>query len=145
MDHIAIMKKSWKLIDKILSGEKTIESRWYVHRRDPYNKINSGDVVYFKDSGEPITAKAEVEKVLQFSNLNPGLVDSILKEHGKGIMVNYSPDLCKNYEGKNYCILVFLKNSTRVEPFQIDKTGYGNASAWLCVGDISKVKVRDKN
>lgn len=52
MHHVAIMKPSWKLIPKILSGEKTIESRWYQTRRAPWNGIAAGDVVYFKDSGE---------------------------------------------------------------------------------------------
>lgn len=142
MEHIAIMKKSWKLIDKIVSGEKTIESRWYVNRRDPWNKVKAGDIVYFKDSGEPITAKAVVDRVLQF-DLDPAKTDSILKKYGKGIVVDYSPDLYKNYEGKNYCVLVFLKNPQWVKPFNIDKTGFGNASAWLCVDKVSKIKLKD--
>jgi len=29
MQHIAIMKKSWRLTEKILAGEKTLETRWY--------------------------------------------------------------------------------------------------------------------
>lgn len=29
MEHVAIMRKSWGLTDKILSGQKKIESRWY--------------------------------------------------------------------------------------------------------------------
>ena len=41
---------------------------------------------------------------------------------------------------RRYCILIFLKNPRRVEPFEIDKTGYGNACAWMCVGDVERVK-----
>jgi len=29
MEHVAIMRKAWGLTDKILSGQKKIESRWY--------------------------------------------------------------------------------------------------------------------
>ena len=143
MEHVAIMKKSWKLIDRIVSGEKTIESRWYQHRRDPYHKIKSGDVVYFKDSGEPVTAKADVERVLEFSDLTPTQIDSILIKYGKGILVEYTKNLYKNYEGKNYCILIFLKNPKYIKPFSIDKTGYGSTSAWLCVNNISKIKLKN--
>jgi len=143
MHHVAIMKKSWKLIDKIVSGEKTIESRWYQNRRDPYHKIKSGDVVYFKDSGEPVTAKADVERVLEFSDLTPQKVDYILKKYGKRIWVNYHKDLYKNYEGKNYCILVFMKNMKYIKSFNINKKGYGNASAWLCVDNISRIKLKN--
>ncbi|MEI7477466.1 MAG: hypothetical protein WCJ81_02865 [bacterium] len=41
MDHVAIMKKSRKLIPKIVSGEKTIESRWYQTKRAPWNTVHA--------------------------------------------------------------------------------------------------------
>ena len=68
MDHVAIMKKSWKLTDKIISGKKIIESRWYKNKYTPWDKIKRGDMVYFKNSGEPVAIKALVTKVLQFSD-----------------------------------------------------------------------------
>ncbi len=71
MDHVAIMKKSWGLLPKILSGEKKIESRWYKFKRSPWDKINTNDTVYFKDSGDPVLIKAKVSKFLQFLNIFP--------------------------------------------------------------------------
>ena len=71
MEHVAIMKKSWGLIGKIISGEKKIESRWYKSRRSPWGKIKQGDEVYFKDSGEPVSIKAKVAKVISFADLTP--------------------------------------------------------------------------
>ncbi|MBI1972386.1 ASCH domain-containing protein, partial [Candidatus Woesearchaeota archaeon] len=44
MDHLAILKKKW--LEKILSGEKTIESRWYKQKITPYQKIAKGDTAY---------------------------------------------------------------------------------------------------
>lgn len=41
MDHLAIMNPKRKLIPKILSGEKKIESRWYMMRVAPWDKIKS--------------------------------------------------------------------------------------------------------
>ena len=38
MDHVAIMKKSWGLIPKILDGRKKIESRWGIHKCSPWGK-----------------------------------------------------------------------------------------------------------
>lgn len=70
MHHVAILRKSWKLIPKILSGDKTIESRWYQARFAPWDRIKAGDVVYFKDAGELITATAEVEKVEQAAHFS---------------------------------------------------------------------------
>ena len=36
----------------------------------PWDKIHVGETVYFKNAGEPITAKATVKRILQFSNIN---------------------------------------------------------------------------
>src|SRR3989344_679481 len=119
MDHVAIMRKSWKLTEKILNGEKTIESRWYANRYVPWNKIKAGEIIYFKDSGEPVTIKAEVKKVLQFSDLTPAKVKKILDDYGGPDGINIS-DLRAFYElfkNKKNCILVFLKNPQKNEQF----------------------------
>ena len=64
--HVAIMRRSWGLLEKILSGEKTIESRWYMQKSEPWESIDAGDIIYFKNSGAPVTLSASVDKVLQF-------------------------------------------------------------------------------
>lgn len=142
MEHLAIMKKSWRLTDKILSGEKKIESRWYMNKYAPWDRIKSGEVVYFKDSGEPVTIKAEVERVLQFSDLTPQKVKEIMNEYGSsdGICIDNIPRFCELFKNKKYCILVFLKNPKKIEPFEIDKTGFGLMSAWICVNNIDDIK-----
>lgn len=123
-------------------GEKTIESRWYMTRRSPWNSISAGDTVWFKDAGEPVTAKAEVADVLQFENYSDADLKKILKKYGKQICFS-SPetafDWCKN---KNYCILVFLKHPALVKLFEIDKKGFGNACAWISVENISRIKAK---
>lgn len=81
--HIAIMRKSWGLTQKVLSGEKTIESRWYMNRHRPWGNINQGDTVYFKVSGEPVKTKATVDKVIQFEDLTPSKVKEILDKYAQ--------------------------------------------------------------
>jgi len=139
MQHIAILKKSWKLIDKILSGEKKIESRWYKNKSAPWNKIKAGETVYFKESGSPVTIKTEVEKVLQFSNLTPNKVKELLNKYGENIGIKAN-DFYEQLKDKNYCLLIFLKNSKKIKPFQINKTGFGLMSAWICVNNIEQIK-----
>ena len=141
MEHIAIMKKSWNLVPKILSGKKKIESRWYKNKSLPWDKINPGENVYFKDSGEPVTLKAEVEKVLQFSSLSPEKVREILEKYAKedGIEEN-KDDFFKLFKNKNYCILIFLKNPKAIEHFKINKKGFGLMSAWLTLENVEKLK-----
>lgn len=138
MDHLAILSKKRKLLDKIIFGEKTIESRWYKYKKTPYGTLKIGDTIYFKDSGESVTAKAKAEKVILFDNLTRNKIISILKEYGDRICIPLS--YSKRLEGKNYCVLIFLKEVQRVEPFRVDKTGFGMMSAWISVSDIDLIK-----
>lgn len=142
MHHLAILKPSLHLLQKIISGEKTIESRWYVSRRAPWNKISAGDLVFFKNAGAPVTVTAEVDSVLQFSELNSEKISKILSEFGSriGISAESISSFAQDVSEKKYCILVFLKNVQQIAPFEIDKSGFGAMSAWISVEDISGIK-----
>ena len=142
MNHLAIMNKKKKFIEMILSGEKTIESRWYVNKISPWNKIRKGETVWFKDSGEKVTAKAKVSNVIQFDNLTPSKILEILKLYGKeiGFKEDKYEEWIKSCSNKHYCILVFLSNPKSVEPFEIDKTGFGISSAWISIENINKLR-----
>ena len=142
MEHLAIMKKSWGLTDKILGGQKKIELRWYSVKYKPWDSIKEGETVYFKDSGEPVRIKAEVSKVMQFADLTPNKVKEILDEYGKddGIEQEKIPDFFERFKDKKYCMLIFLKNPIKIKSFTIDKTGFGAMSAWITIDNISKIK-----
>jgi len=143
--HIAIMKKSWGLTGKILSGEKKIESRWYMNRSRPWGQINPGDIIYFKDSGDPVKIKAEVGEVLQFNYLNCQKVREILEKYGKddGITRAELPGYYEMFKNKKYCLLIFLKNVKKIEPFEINKKGFGSMAAWITIDDLERIKIRD--
>jgi len=136
------MRKSWGLTQKILNGQKKIESRWYSVKYRPWDVIREGEIVYFKDSGEPVKIKAEVSKVIQFADLTPKRVKEILDEYGNddGLEKEKIPEFFERFKDKKYCILIFLKNPTETNPFDIDKTGFGTMSVWITVDNISKIK-----
>jgi len=143
MEHLAILKKEWKLLEKVLSREKKIESRWYKAKYAPWGRIKRDDKVYFKESGGLVTAKAEVKGVLQFSNLNPKKARDILDKYGIsiGIRKEKIPEFVQLFKAKKYCILIFLKNPQKINPFKIDRTGFGSGAAWISVSDIEEIKV----
>ena len=142
LDHVAIMEKSLGLTRKILSGEKTIESRWYRTKRAPWGRIEAGDTVYFKDSGAPVTVRAEVAKVVQCDGLTPAKVKEILGRYGPeiGIAPDGRPAFYETVKDKRYCLLIFLMNARGVEPFEIDKRGFGVRAAWITVEDVGQIK-----
>ena len=147
MHHVAIMKKSWKLIPKIISGEKTIESRWYQTKRTPWNRIKSGDTIFFKNSGESIIIQATASHVLQFTIRNKKEAKEIIKKYGERICLpNRNLETWDNIP--KYCVLIFLKNKKEIKsPFYFDKSGFGIGAAWITIKNIkmvSKRKVLDR-
>jgi ASC-1-like (ASCH) protein len=145
MDHVAIMRPSWKLLPKILSGEKKIESRWYKTRCEAWGKVQTGDMIWFKDSGKPVTVYADVERVIEFNHLNPQRVRKIIYKYGAkdGISSDNLEFFCHWAKDKKYCVLVFLKNPRPVsKPFQINKKGFGSARAFISVKNIDTIKIK---
>ena len=138
MDHLVIISKKRKLLNKILSGEKKIESRWYKYKRQPFGCISEGDVVYFKESGGPVFVKANVEKVLVYENLNLEVISEIIKRYGNLIGINLNS--IEEVRNKRYCILIFLNDAQKIEPFEINKKGFGLMNAWISVDNINKLR-----
>ncbi|MEK6918463.1 MAG: hypothetical protein AABW73_00310 [Nanoarchaeota archaeon] len=142
MDHVAIMNSKLALIPDIISGKKRIESRWYKTKRVPWNKIIVGDTIYFKESGKEITAKAGVEKVLQYE-LNKEKIKEIIEKYGGegGINLKNRDPNNEFYSTKNYCVLILLKNPQTIEPFNINKKGFGSGVAWITTKNIKEIKI----
>ncbi|MDD4989866.1 MAG: hypothetical protein PHW31_00985 [Candidatus Pacebacteria bacterium] len=142
MDHIAIMRKSWGLTQKILSNEKTLEERWYKTKRAPWDMAKTGDNIYFKDSGQAVSIKAKITKVLQFENLTLEKSEEIVRKYANlDIGAEQIPKEIKEYvSGKNYCVIVFFDKVEKITSFEIDKTGFGAMSAWICIDNVNKIK-----
>lgn len=145
MDHLAIMKKSWGLIPKILNKEKTAESRWYKSKITPWNRIGRGHNIYFKNSGESVTVKARVTKVIQYEISSNKEALEILKKYAKkdlGIK-EAPPEILDYIKDKKYAVIVFFDKIEEIKPFKIDKTGFGAMAAWITVDNINKIKKND--
>lgn len=142
MNHIAIMRKSWGLTYKILTGEKTLEERWYKTKRAPFNMAKPGDTIFFKDSGQKVSIKAKITKVLQFESLTPEKSEKIVKKYSHADLGGreITQEIKEYVNNKNYCIIVFFDNVEKIKPFEIDKTGFGAMSAWICVDDVNIIK-----
>lgn len=138
------MHQSWGLTRKILTGEKTIESRWYKNKYKPWGKIKTGDDLYFKDSGSPVTIKTTVGKVLQFDRLTPKKVKELLNKYAKagglGIEKKEINKYFQMFKNKKYCLIIFLKEPKKIKPFTIDKTGFGAMASWLVVDTLNELK-----
>ncbi|MCX6784129.1 MAG: hypothetical protein NT141_03655 [candidate division WWE3 bacterium] len=138
MDHIAIMKKEWGLLPKILSGVKTVEARWYKSKIAPWGKIKAGDTIYFKDSGGPVSVKAAVTNVTQYEITSNQQALEIMSQYAiDDLGTSEIPESVKNYiTEKKYAIFVRFDRVEKITPFEVDKTGFGLQCVWMRVENI---------
>ena len=79
--HLVILKKPY--LDKILSGAKTIESRFSKTMIAPFGRIVSGDRLFFKVSSGPVCALGRAVKVEQFDDLIPAKVNLLRRKYDR--------------------------------------------------------------
>lgn len=85
--HLAVVAQPY--LGWILTGEKTIESRFSKNRVAPYESVKTGDVVALKASGRPVTAVCRIGTV-EFYALTAGVFRQIRRR--------YSAALCTDAE-----------------------------------------------
>ena len=83
--HLAIFKGNGG--ELILSGKKTVESRFSKRKSPPFNNISSGDLVYIKPTGKEIIGQFRVQKVIFFDGLEKKDIEEIKLKYGGNIVV----------------------------------------------------------
>lgn len=126
MQHIVILKQ--KYFDMILSGEKTIESRFSLNKTAPYGKVSVGDELLLKVTGCDVTATAKV-KAVEYYELYPDLVNKIRVKYGKEIGSTKLSEWMDTMT-KNFCTLVWLEDVKKVEPISVKKSC---GAGWIIV------------
>ncbi|QQG43120.1 MAG: hypothetical protein HYW45_02865 [Candidatus Daviesbacteria bacterium] len=84
--HLAIFSKD--VGEKILTGQKTMESRFSQSKNAPFQQISTGDLVYIKPSGKEIIGEFRVNKVIFFDGLTPQDLLDIEKRYGAELAVD---------------------------------------------------------
>ena len=107
--HLAIFKG--EAGELILSGQKTIESRFSRVKNPPFGAISTGDLVYIKTSGKEIIGQFRVQKVFFFDGLTPEDIKTIEKQYGSRIKTDKS--YWSDKSNSTYGTLIFIGNSSR--------------------------------
>ena len=126
MQHIAILRQPF--FNMVLSGEKTIESRWSMHKVAPYGKVNIGDEILLKETGKNVTATAKVKDV-KYYELTPEMVEEIRIKYGKQIGTDKFEDW-KDTLQKKYCTLIWLEDVKHISPIKVQKS---NGAGWIVI------------
>jgi hypothetical protein len=141
MDHVVYVDATAKEMEKLLDGSKCMILRGAAGRKLPYGKVNPGDVLYFiRNNGEgKVAARAEVKSAINTNKLSPEESDQMIKDHQDRLQL--TPQQVQRWSGKRFLVLIEVENVTAIEPFEIDRSQYGNMDDWLPVDQIETVKV----
>ncbi len=126
--HLAILKQPW--LDLILEGKKTIESRFTKIRCAPYGRINTGDVVYLKESGGPVKGQFTVSKVETYTDLTCEMLLDINRRYHRHIFVDPQfQGFWEKWSAAKYATLIHVDNVIAYQnPFPFQKK---DARAWI--------------
>jgi ASC-1-like (ASCH) protein len=129
MIHIAVLFKSY--LDLVLSGRKTIECRLTMQARDPYERIEAGERIYFKQSSGPYRAAATVDHVMFEDDLTPKRIDALRRDYNDGICGEKS--FWRRKRSSNYCTLIWLRDVMAIDSGPEIRPLQG--VAWLCLDE----------
>lgn len=141
MDHVVYVDAKAKEMDKILAATKTMIIRGATGRKLPYGRVNEHDVLYFiNNDGEGLVkASAAVKSVFNSDKMDKEVSEQLVRDNQEKLQLTDKQFI--RWAGKRYIVLIEVMNVKAVEPFAIDKSGYGNMDDWLPVENIKSVKM----
>ncbi|MBI2600987.1 ASCH domain-containing protein [Candidatus Daviesbacteria bacterium] len=128
--HLAIFKGDTAKL--ILSGQKTIESRFSKSKIPPFGVVAANDLVYIKPSGKDIIGQFKVKKVIFYDGLTKDDLEDIKERYGERIAIEE-----KFFEDRGDCkygTLIFVGDSARfiASPVSFNKK---DQRGWVVLND----------
>jgi ASC-1-like (ASCH) protein len=115
--HLVILKRPY--LQAILSGRKSIESRFMKIKRVPYAKVSAGDRLFFKESGGKVCGTGKAGKVMQFKGLTDQRIIQLKRKYNQRICG--ADSYWEQQKDCRWGVLVWLKEVRAIEPIRIDK------------------------
>jgi ASC-1-like (ASCH) protein len=115
--HLVILKKPY--LDLILTGQKTVESRFMKAKAPPFDRVKSGDKLFFKLSSGPVCAIATAEKVKSFENLTTEKLMELKRQYNH--LIKAEEKYWQAKADSRVGFLVWLKDVRRIKPVRINK------------------------
>lgn len=137
MVHLVYCNDKEKVLEKILSGPKTMVVRGAAARKIPHSRVFDGETLYFMKKGTAkITAMATVESVQNYVKLSDEDIVKTLEANQERLQLS---DKQKERWHKKCLCLVGFKDVIEILPLDFDHQG--NMDDWLIVEKIEDVVV----
>ena len=130
-------KKGEKVLDKILTGTKTMIVRGAAGRKIPHSRVFEDEELYFMQKGTlQITVKAKVKKVENYVKLTDNEITKILNDNQSKL--NLTDKQKARWHKKCLCLIEFY-DVEKIAPLEFDHQG--NMDDWLIIEKIEDVVV----
>lgn len=116
--HIAVMREPF--LEHVLTGRKTIESRFSINRICPFEAAEAGDIVAFKAQSGPIVGLAVVEHAA-FYELDP-VIWRALRRDFAGPLCAVDDEFWDQRARARYASLLRVSDPQRIFPVAVDKS-----------------------
>lgn len=138
MVHLVYCDDKEKVLEKILSGGKTMVIRAAAGRKIPHSRVFEGEKLYFMKKGTAkISAKAEVKSVQNFVKLTDEQIDDVLDKNADKL--NLSEKQRLRWHKKCICLTEFQNVEEIIPPLEFERQG--NMDDWLILEKIEDVLV----
>lgn len=103
----------------ILDGRKTIESRFGVHRCAPFDRVQSGDLIFLKRSGGPVVGLALAGEAT-FYELDPETLEGIRERFADKIFAE-DDEFWEARAEKRFATLIEIDEVIAIETLSVEK------------------------
>jgi len=137
MVHLVYCDDKENVLEKIMSGQKTMVVRGAAGRKIPHSRVFEGEALYFMKKGTAkITAMAMVENVQNYVKLSDDEILKTLEANQERLQLS---DRQKERWHKKCLCLVAFKDVKEIPPLDFDHQG--NMDDWLIIEKINDVVV----
>lgn len=137
MVHVVYCDDQAKVLEKIISGSKSMIIRAAAGRKIPHSRVFEGEQLYFMKKGTGlITVVAQVKSVQDYVKLSEDEINKILDENQ--CKLDLTEKQKERWHKKCMCLVEF-ENVKEIETLYFDHQG--NMDDWLIIEKIEDVLV----
>ena len=137
--HVVIIREPY--LTRVLSGEKTVESRFLHIRAAPFGCVVPGDLLLLKRVGGPIVAEASAGAVREFADLSPARVLALIDAFREQLRLD--ADFVARAQTARYAVLIWLAELRALDmprPYaKRDRRG------WVVLTEVENEELRIEN
>lgn len=126
--HLAILTR--RFLQKVLTGEKPIESRLSKVRSAPFGCVARGDILFLKEVSGPLSGLARVTQAVFRGPLGAGEAQSIMA--GYRIQLALDESFEQSKKDSKYATLLYLGDVVAIRKFAFAKN---DRRAWVVLLD----------